>query len=195
MLSTRFDQALSYASMIHRIQVRKGSEIPYISHLLGVASLTLEFGGDEDQAIAALLHDAAEDQGGNVRLHDIRVTFGENVERIVRDCSDSLGAEKPADAADRKVEWRLRKEAYLLTLPKKPASSLLVSLADKTHNSEAIVTDVHRSGPSVWSRFTGEQDGTIWYYQELLKFFGAKMPEHVSRLDRAVSEMEKIDRK
>lgn len=194
MLSTRFDHALSYASMIHRIQVRKGSEVPYISHLLGVASLTLEFGGDEDQAIAALLHDAAEDQGGNVRLHDIRITFGENVERIVRDCSDSLGADKPADAADRKIEWRLRKEAYLLTLPKKPTSSLLVSLADKTHNSEAIVTDVHRSGPSVWSRFTGEQDGTLWYYQELLAFFSAKMPEHVSRLDRAVSEMQAMDK-
>ena len=176
--------------MIHRIQVRKGSGIPYISHLLGVASITLEFGGDEDQAVAALLHDAAEDQGGEARLHDIRVTFGENVEKIVRDCSDSLGEKKPTDAGDRKIEWRLRKEAYLLTLPKKPASSLLVSLTDKTHNSEAIVTDVHRSGPSVWSRFTAEQDGTIWYYQELLKFFSEKMPEHVSRLDRAVLEMQ-----
>ena len=190
MLSTRFDNALAYASMIHRIQVRKGSGIPYISHLLGVASITLEFGGDEDQAIAALLHDAAEDQGGEVRLHDIRVTFGENVERIVRDCSDSLGGEKPKDAGDRKIEWRLKKEAYLLTLPKKPDSSLLVSLADKTHNSEAIVMDVHRSGPSVWSRFTGEHDGTIWYYQELLKIFSLKMPEHVSRLDRAVLKMQ-----
>ena len=190
MLSTRFDHALSYASMIHRIQVRKGSKIPYISHLLSVASITLEFGGNEDQAIAALLHDAAEDQGGEVRLHDIRITFGENVEKIVRDCSDSLGAEKPVNAGDRKIEWRHRKEVYLATLPKKPCSSLLVSLADKTHNSEAIVTDLHRSGPEVWSRFTGEQDGTIWYYQELLKFFSAKLPEHASRLDRAVSEMQ-----
>jgi (p)ppGpp synthase/HD superfamily hydrolase len=192
MLSTRFDHALSYTSMIHRIQVRKGSGIPYISHLLGVASITLEFGGNEDQAIAALLHDAAEDQGGEVRLNDIRITFGEAVEKIVRDCSDSLGEKKPANEGDRKVEWRLRKEAYLSTLPKKPASSLLVSLADKTHNSEAIVTDVHRSGPSVWGRFTGGQDGTIWYYQELLKFFAAKLPEHVSRLDRAVSEMKTL---
>ena len=190
MLSTRFDNALAYASMIHRIQVRKGSGIPYISHLLGVASITLEFGGNEDQAIAALLHDAAEDQGGEVRLHDIRVTFGENVERIVRDCSDSMGAEKPANAGDRKIEWRLRKEAYLSTLFKKPSSSLLVSLADKTHNSEAIVADVHRSGPVIWGRFTGEQDGTIWYYQELLKFFSAKLPEHVSRLDCAFLEMQ-----
>ena len=192
MLSTRFDNALAYASMIHRIQVRKGSGIPYISHLLGVASITLEFGGNEDQAIAALLHDAAEDQGGEVRLHDIRVTFGENVERIVRDCSDSMGPQKPAGVADRKAEWRLRKEVYLSTLPKKPASSLLVSLADKTHNSEAIVTDVHHSGPAVWGRFTGEQDGTIWYYQELLTFLSAKMPEHVSRLNRAVAEMQML---
>ena len=180
---------LNYFCSPHRIQIRKDSGVPYIAHLLGVASITLEFGGDEDQAIAALLHDAAEDQGGEVRLHDIRVTFGENVERIVRDCSDSMGAEKPADAGDRKLEWRLRKEAYLLTLPKRPVTSLLVSLADKTHNSEAIVTDVHRSGPVVWGRFTGEQDGTIWYYQELLKFFGAKMPEHVSRLNRVVLKM------
>ena len=192
MLSTRFDNALAYASMIHRIQVRKGSGIPYISHLLGVASITLEFGGNEDQAIAALLHDAAEDQGGEVRLHDIKITFGENVEKIVRDCSDSLGAEKPVNAGDRKIEWRHRKEAYLATLPEKPSSSLLVSLADKTHNSEAIVTDINRSGPDVWNRFTGEQDGTIWYYQELLKIFRGKMPEQVSRLDRAVLEMQSI---
>ena len=189
MLSTRFDQALSYASMIHRIQVRKGSGVPYISHLLGVASITLEFGGNEDQAIAALLHDAAEDQGGEVRLHDIRITFGEAVEKIVRDCSDSMGAEKPANARDRKTEWRLRKEDYLEELPNKSASSLLVSLADKTHNAEAIIADVHRSGPAVWERFTGKQDGTIWYYQGLLTIFNAQMPEHASRLDRAVSEM------
>lgn len=189
MLSTRFDHALSYASMIHRIQVRKGSGVPYISHLLGVASITLEFGGNEDQAIAALLHDAAEDQGGEARLHDIRITFGEDVEKIVRDCSDSMGGKKPSDAGDRKIEWRLRKEAYLTTLPDKADSSLLVSLADKTHNAEAIVTDVHRSGPDVWERFTGEKNGSIWYYQELLKFFSARMPVHASRLDRAVSEM------
>jgi GTP pyrophosphokinase len=189
MLSTRFDHALSYASMIHRIQVRKGSGVPYISHLLGVASITLEFGGNEDQAIAALLHDAAEDQGGEVRLHDIRITFGEAVEKIVRDCSDSMGGKKPTNAADRKAEWRLRKEEYMSTLPHKLESSLLVSLADKTHNAEAIVADVRRSGPTVWERFTAEQDGTVWYYQELLKFFSEKMPEHASRLDRAVSEM------
>ena len=189
MLSTRFDQALSYASMIHRIQVRKGSGVPYISHLLGVASITLEFGGNEDQAIAALLHDAAEDQGGEVRLHDIRITFGEDVEKIVRDCSDSMGGVKPTNAGDRKTEWRLRKKAYMSTLPNKPASSLLVSLADKTHNAEAIVADVRRSGDGVWERFTGEQDGTVWYYKRLLKFFSSSMPEHALRLDRAVTEM------
>lgn len=189
MLSTRFDQALAYASMVHRTQLRKGSGVPYISHLLGVASITLEFGGDENQAIAALLHDAAEDQGGEARLHDIRVTFGEDVETIVRHCSDSLGEAKPVDARDRKAEWRARKERYLGTLENKPQRSLLVSLADKTHNAESIVFDLHRSGPEVWDRFTGQRDGTLWYYDRLVEVMTGKVESHVSRLAKARSEM------
>lgn len=189
MLSTRFDQALAYASMVHRTQIRKGSGVPYISHLLGAASITLEFGGDENQAIAALLHDAAEDQGGEVRLHDIRVTFGEDVEEIVRHCSDSLGEEKPTKAGDRKAEWRARKERYLGTLQHKPERSLLVSLADKTHNAESIVFDLHRSGPAVWDRFTGERDGTLWYYDRLVAVMTASMEDHVARLAKARVEM------
>lgn len=189
MLSTRFDQALAYASMAHRTQVRKGSGVPYISHLLGVASIALEFGGDEDQAIAALLHDAAEDQGGEVRLEDIRVTFGDGVAEIVRHCSDSMGEERPAEEGDRKVEWRARKERYLQTLPEKPKRSLLVSLADKTHNAESIVFDLHRSGPGVWDRFTGERDGTLWYYDQLVSVMSARMDAHVARLTKAKAEM------
>lgn len=189
MLSTRFDQALSYASMIHRTQVRKGSGVPYISHLLGVASITLEFGGDENQAIAALLHDAAEDQGGEVRLNDIRVTFGEDVEEIVRHCSDSLGEEKPVDVGGRKAEWRSRKERYLASLDYKPERSLLVSLADKTHNAEAIVFDLHRTGPSVWARFTGERDGTQWYYSQLVDILSRRMEKHATRLSQARDAM------
>lgn len=189
MLSTRFDHALSYASMIHRTQVRKGSGVPYVSHLLGVASITLEFGGDEEQAIGALLHDAAEDQGGEVRLHDIRMTFGPEVEQIVRDCSDSLGTEKPDTPADRKAEWRERKERYLSSLRTKSERSLLVSLADKTHNAEAIVFDLHRSGPEVWDRFTGQRDGTVWYYTQLVKVMGDRMPQHIARLHRASQEL------
>jgi GTP pyrophosphokinase len=189
MLSTRFDQALAYASMVHRTQIRKGSGVPYISHLLGVASITLEFGGDENQAIAALLHDAAEDQGGEVRLYDIRVTFGEDVEEIVRHCSDSLGEEKPTKAGDRKAEWRARKERYLSTLQHKPERSLLVSLADKTHNAESIVFDLHRSGRSVWDRFTGERDGTLWYYDQLVDVFSRRMGNHAMRLSQARNAM------
>ena len=192
MLSTRFDQALAYASMIHRTQVRKGSGVPYVSHLLGVASITLEFGGDEDQAIGALLHDAAEVQGGEVRLHDIRITFGEGVEGIVRDCSDSLGEEKPASQTDRKAEWRERKERYLQSLGLKPERSLLVSLADKTHNAESILFDLHRTGVSVWDRFTGQRDGTIWYYNELVQVMEARLPEYAGRLSRASIEMAAI---
>lgn len=189
MLTPRFDTALAYASDVHRQQIRKGSEVPYISHLLGVASITLEFGGDEDQAIGALLHDSAEDQGGERRLLDIRRRFGDGVEQIVRDCSDSLGEEKPSDTSRRKEEWRARKERYLGALRAKPARSLLVSLADKTHNSEAIVMDLHRSGHGVWQRFTGERDGTIWYYDELLNTFAELMPSLVYRLDRAFRDM------
>lgn len=189
MLSTRFDQALSYASMIHRTQVRKGSGVPYISHLLGVASITLELGGDENQAIAALLHDAAEDQGGEVRLNDIRVTFGEDVEEIVRHCSDSLGEGKLGDVDDRKAEWRSRKERYLGSLENKPDRSLLVSLADKTHNAEAIVFDLHRAGYSVWNRFTGERDGTQWYYGQLVDVLSRRMGRHAMRLSQAHQAM------
>lgn len=192
MLSTRFDQALAYASLVHRTQIRKGSGVPYISHLLGVASITPEFGGDENQAIAALLHDAAEDQGGEVRLHDIRVTFGEDVEEIVRHCSDSMGKEKPVGASNRKAEWRARKERYLGTLEEKPKRSLLVSLADKTHNAESIVFDLHRSGPSVWDRFTGKRDGTLWYYDQLVEIMDRRLNAQAVRLAKARAEMASI---
>jgi (p)ppGpp synthase/HD superfamily hydrolase len=168
MLTDRFDDALAYASRIHRDQRRKGTEIPYVSHLLAVASLTLEHGGDEDQAIAALLHDAAEDQGGAERLADIEARFGPAVARIVHDCTDSWVEPKP--------DWRQRKEAYLAALAHKPQASLLVSLADKTHNARAIVADLRCSGESLWDRFWAGRDGTLWYYAELASAFGRHLP-------------------
>lgn len=179
MLTARFYAALAYASEAHRSQVRKGSNVPYISHLLGVASIALEFGADEDQAIVALLHDAVEDQGGLERLEDIRLRFGDRVARIVMDCTDAVQTPKPA--------WRTRKEQYLASLAQKDLDSLLVSLADKTHNAEAIAADRAQIGEAIWDRFTSGKDGSIWYYQELAKAFAAPFPQQVARLERAVA--------
>jgi (p)ppGpp synthase/HD superfamily hydrolase len=179
MLSHRYDVALQYAHGLHRRQVRKGTDIPYISHLLAVSSLVLEHGGDETEAIAALLHDAAEDQGGKARLEEIREHFGDAVARIVEDCTDAWTEPKP--------EWRARKEAYIAALDHKPAPSLRVSLADKTHNAEAILRDYLREGEATFVRFNGGAEGTRWYYGALLREFERMMPgELCQRFDRAV---------
>ncbi len=180
LLTERFDDAFRFAHRLHRAQPRKGTSIPYISHLMIVAALVIENGGDEDQAIAALLHDAVEDQGGADTLEKIRATFGETVARIVSDCTDSWIEPKPP--------WRERKEAYLLALPDKPQRSLLVSLADKTHNAEAILFDYRVLGDSLWDRFNGGMDGTRWYYTALADVFSDVMPGRLSdRLTRAVA--------
>ncbi len=183
MLTDRFDRALGYASRLHRLQLRKGTSIPYVSHLLAVASLVLEHGGDETQAIAALLHDAAEDQGGEATLLAIAREFGADVAAIVSDCTDAWVEPKPA--------WRARKEAYISALPKKPAASLLVSLADKTHNARAIRMDQILIGPVIWDRFTGGREGTLWYYRTLSDTFAALAPGALSdALARTVGELE-----
>jgi len=166
--SNRFDDALSYASNLHRDQKRKGTDIPYISHLMAVCALVLEHGGTEDQAIAALLHDAAEDQGGKAVLDDIRIRFGEAVAEIVSDCTDAWEEPKPP--------WRERKEAYLAQLPTKDSTSLLVSLADKTHNARAILNDYRKIGDDLWPRFNGGKEGTLWYYRSLTEVFQAQIP-------------------
>jgi (p)ppGpp synthase/HD superfamily hydrolase len=158
-LSEKFDDALAYASQLHRDQVRKGSEVPYVAHLLRVSSRVLVAGGSEVQAIAGLLHDAAEDQGGQATLDEIQRRFGAPVAQIVADCTDSWVEPKP--------EWRPRKEAYLSALPTKPATSLLVSLADKVDNAAAILDDYRNIGDDLWGRFTGGRKGTIWYYRAL----------------------------
>ena len=167
-LSTRFDEALALAADLHREQKRNGTEIPYISHLMSVCALVLEHGGSEDQAIAALLHDAVEDQGGEPVLAEIRRRFGDEVARMVADCTDAW--EKP------KPPWRKRKEDYLASLPAKPPTSLLISLADKTHNAKAILRDHGQIGDEIWRRFKGGREGTIWYYQSLAVFFTSAMP-------------------
>jgi (p)ppGpp synthase/HD superfamily hydrolase len=185
MLTLRFDEALGYASRIHRGQRRKGTATPYVSHLLAVSSLTLEHGGDEEQAIAALLHDAAEDQGGAARLADIRRRFGDGVAAIVADCTDAW--------LDPKPPWQARKEDYVASLPDKPARSRLVSLADKTHNARAILADLRTHGPALWPRFTGGRDGSLWYYRALADAFQACHAGTLAdELDRTVAQMESL---
>lgn len=179
MLTRRYDQAFSYAHQLHRDQTRKGGQIPYIAHLISVSAIVIENGGDEDQAIGALLHDAAEDQGGQKTLDEIRHRFGDDVAEIVHDCTDAWGEPKP--------DWRPRKEAYLAQLPSKSPRSLLVSLADKTHNAEAILSDYGVLGDALWERFNGGADGTRWYYAALGEVFSQAMPGVLSdRLLRAV---------
>jgi (p)ppGpp synthase/HD superfamily hydrolase len=180
LLTDRFDEAFQYAHQLHRTQTRKGTAIPYISHLMAVAALVVEHGGNEDQAIAALLHDAAEDHGGAERLAEIRKKFGNTVANIVADCTDAWVEPKPP--------WRPRKEAYLATLRDKPAQSLLVSLADKTHNAEAILFDYRALGDRLWKRFNGGADGTRWYYSALAEMFSNAMPGRLAdRLSRTVT--------
>jgi (p)ppGpp synthase/HD superfamily hydrolase len=190
-LSKRFDDALVYANTIHASQTRKGTEIPYMSHLMGVASLTLEHGGDEGQAIAALLHDAVEDCGGEGRLKDIRSRFGEDVAQIVEHCTDSWVEPKPA--------WDERKRKYIKSLAEKPERSLLVSLADKTHNAGAILADLHKVGDKVWDRFTASKSDTIGYYSKLLEAFGARLAATdaaplLGILSRRVAEIDRLAR-
>ncbi|MBX9745671.1 MAG: HD domain-containing protein [Hyphomonadaceae bacterium] len=183
-LTEKFDRALAYASALHRTQVKKGTTIPYVAHLLAVASLVLDHGGDEDQGIAGLLHDAVEDQGGEPTLRDIREKFGDRVGDIVVDCTDAWVQPKPP--------WRERKEAYLAALPKKASASLLVSLADKVHNSRAIAADYRTYGEAIWTRFNGGREGTIWYYRRLGEIFRDVYPGPLQDdLDRAVDSFPK----
>lgn len=185
-LTERFEEALVYAATLHRRQLRNATRIPYVSHLLGVASLVLEAGGDEDETIAALLHDAAEDQGGRETLNEIRQRFGERVADIVHACSDTLEAEKPP--------WAGRKRAYLARLEGASPSVLLVSSADKLHNARAILADYRAIGEDLWQRFRGGRDGTLWYYRALVDAFAQARPPPLllAELDRVVTELEAL---
>ena len=166
LLTDRFDRALLYATDVHGRQVRKGTTIPYVAHLLAVSATVLEYGGDEDLAIAALLHDSVEDQGGKARLNDVQNRFGDRVAGVVAACSDSL-----ADTAkgERKTDWGKRKEAYLAHLDTADDDVLRVSLADKVHNARAILRDLRKPdvGRSIWSRFSQPREKTLWYYRSL----------------------------
>jgi (p)ppGpp synthase/HD superfamily hydrolase len=187
-LGKRFERALVYATAAHATQFRKGTRRPYIAHLLGVTAIVLTHGGDEDEAIAALLHDAVEDQGGKPRLRDIRRKFGSRVAKIVDGCTDSDTEPKPP--------WRERKENYLRHLRAANASIRLVSTADKLYNASEILSDFRRHRHSVWDRFKGRKKGTLWYYGEVAKILRAKGPkELVDELDRVVSALKAASRR
>ncbi len=186
MLSERFTQALTYATQLHANQVRKGSGVPYISHLLGVASIALEYGANEDEAIAALLHDAIEDQGGAATREEIRRRFGDNVTAIVDGCTDSDTTPKPP--------WRQRKEAYINHIPTASPSVLLVSASDKLYNTRSIVKDYRIVGESVWERFGDRRkEDILWYYRAIaIAFNQTGTTPLIEELERVVSELEML---
>jgi len=182
--SGRFSDALVYATELHADQRRKISGVPYVSHLLRVAGIAIGHGADEDEAIAALLHDAIEDQGGARAREEIRRRFGDRVVEIVDGCTDSDQKPKPP--------WRDRKRAYLARLKHASPSVRLVSASDKLDNARSVLISYRWLGESLWEKFAGGRDGLLWYYRsvvEILKQAGANAL--VDELDRVVSELER----
>lgn len=186
MLTDRFAQAAQFAIDLHRTQVRKATSIPYVTHLFAVCGLVLEDGGSEDEAIAALLHDGPEDQGGPAVLEEIRARFGEAVASIVAGLSDAMPP--PGEA---KPPWRERKEAYLRHLASAPAAVLRVSLADKLHNARSILVDFGELGEHVWERFNAGRAEQAWYYGRLLAVFEGRTPDsrNLPELRRVLGEL------
>lgn len=182
MLGDRFHDAIRYAADAHEGQTRKGTSVPYFSHLLAVASLVLEAGGDEDEAIAGLLHDAAEDAGGRARLDDIRARFGDRVAGIVEACTDSWTTPK--------APWLERKRAYVEHARQLQPDALRVSCADKVHNAWAILRDLRIHGDGAFSRFQAPPDDVLWYYEALVKAFrqagGGPLVEELARIVRGI---------
>jgi (p)ppGpp synthase/HD superfamily hydrolase len=183
-LGTRLQRAFTYAATKHEGQSRKGTAVPYLSHLMAVTSLVLEAGGDEDMAIAALLHDVVEDCGGMPRLREIRKRFGARVAKIVEGCTDSFGDPKP--------EWIERKKEYLAEVNHADDETRLVSASDKLHNVRTILTDYRKDGEAIWIRFNGRKEGTLWYYRALSDEY-ARKPNRITReLEITVEELEKL---
>jgi GTP pyrophosphokinase len=181
-LTGRFDEAFAYAHEAHASHVRKGSGTPYLGHLMGVASIVIDDGGSEDEAIAALLHDAAEDSGGRARLEDIRARFGERVAKIVEDCTDAW--------TEPKAPWADRKHAYAEHARTLGAASLRVSAADKVHNAYAILRDLRNTGERVWERFNASSDDVVAYYHSLVRAYreagGGRLVDELDRIVRAI---------
>ncbi|MCJ7734738.1 MAG: HD domain-containing protein [Anaerolineales bacterium] len=181
-LSDRYASAFTIAFKLHQEQSRKGSQIPYIAHLISVSAIVLENGGSENQAIAALLHDAVEDQGGRPTLQIIRDSFGDDVARIIEGCTDAFTDPKPP--------WKERKIDYLEKLKTAPDEILLVSLADKLHNARSILQDLLTEGDALWEKFNGKKAGTLWYYQSLANIFdSSSFPSLSNELRHLVEEI------
>jgi (p)ppGpp synthase/HD superfamily hydrolase len=183
-LGARLQRAFRYAAEKHAGQTRKQTAVPYLSHLMAVAALVLEAGGDEDMAIAALLHDVVEDCGGMPRLREVRKQFGPRVAKIVEGCTDSFG--------EPMREWAERKEDYLRELKHADVETRLVSASDKLHNVRTILADYRLDGEDIWKRFSGKKEGTLWYYRALSDEYRRRKPNRITReLDLAVAELER----
>ena len=183
-LGPKLQRAFAYAAKMHAGQARKGTKVPYLSHLMAVASLVLEAGGDEEMAIAALLHDVVEDCGGMPRLREIRKVFGKRVADIVEGCTDSFGDPKP--------DWIERKRGYLEEVTHADAETRLVSASDKLHNVRTILADYRKDGDAIWTRFNGKKEGTLWYYRALSDEY-TRTPNRITReLELAVRELERL---
>jgi len=184
-LTERFRDVLAFATKLHVNQTRKGTDEPYIGHLLGVASLVLQYGGSENEVIAALLHDAVEDQGGRPTLRKIRKKFGTRVAAIVEACSDSF--EIP------KLPWLERKKEHLVKIRHASRSVRLVCAADKLHNARCILADYQAIGERLWKRFSGGKEGTLWYYREMAKALERRdAGPLVKEFSRVVAEIERL---
>jgi (p)ppGpp synthase/HD superfamily hydrolase len=183
MLSNRFYDAFMFAAQKHAQQIRKGTQVPYISHLMGVCSLVMEAGGDEDLAIAGLLHDVVEDCGGKRTLGQVRRLFGERVAHVVEGCTDSYSIPKPP--------WRQRKIEYLKRLRSADDDIRLVSAADKLYNARSILVDYKECGELVWQRFKGGRNGTLWYYQAVSDELGGPRSNRLANeLAQVVAELQ-----
>jgi (p)ppGpp synthase/HD superfamily hydrolase len=186
-LTHRFVEALGYAAELHLRQRRKGKGQPYVGHLLGVAAIVIQHGGGEDEAIAALLHDAVEDQGGLPRLGEIREKFGERVAHIVDGCTDSY------EVSGEKLDWGERKRAYIEKVAHESADVRLVSAADKLANARDILSDFREQGDAIFTRFKGRKQGTLWYYRTLVNVFRESgTTPLIDELDRVVTELETL---
>jgi (p)ppGpp synthase/HD superfamily hydrolase len=180
-----FQRALVYAARLHGDQSRKGTRVPYITHLLAVAAIVGENGGSEDEVVAALLHDAPEDRGGEARLRDIRLRFGHAVAEIVAGCSDTYEDPKPP--------WRERKERHLAHLAGASDSVRLVSAADKLHNARSVLSDYRAVGDVLWDRFKGGREGTLWFYRAVVDTLRVEQNDPtVEEIGRVVSELERL---
>jgi (p)ppGpp synthase/HD superfamily hydrolase len=184
-LSHRFSEALAFTAVLHAEQKRKSSGEPYLAHLLAVAAIVMDYGGNEDEAIAALLHDAVEDQGGIETLDEIRRRFGESIAQIVEGCTDTVEHVK--------TPWRQRKEAHVARLKNASASVRLVVAADKLHNARSLLREYRRHGELLWSHFRGGRDGTLWYYRVVLDVLTqAEKTPLLEELARTVAEIERL---